>query len=268
MRTPTTLAGSVMSLALLLLLIPAGCTTSGTARDDSDTLTQVSTIDALLKGVYDGVTTFETLKTHGDFGIGTFAALDGEMLAFDGRFFQVTADGVARQVSDDVETPFAAVTFFGRDSQYALPEGRDLAGVQAFLDSRFDTLNTFYAIRIDGAFASVVTRSVPAQQKPYPPLTEVTAKQSVFEFAEVTGTVVGFRCPPFVAGVNVPGYHLHFLTEDESAGGHVLALTVSRADASVDVTRDFLMLLPDSNSDFYDLDLTPDNEEALEQAEK
>jgi len=265
---PTAIACVVMSLALLFLLAPAGCATDGTVRDDSDTLTQVSTIDALLQGVYDGVTTFETLRTHGDFGIGTFASLDGEMLAFDGRFFRVSADGVARQVSDDAQTPFAAVTFFDRDLQYTLPEGLDLAGVQSFLDSRFDTLNTFYAIRIDGAFATMVTRSVPAQQKPYPPLTEVTAKQSIFDFKDVTGTVVGFRCPAYVVGVNVPGYHLHFLTEDGSSGGHVLSLTVSKADASVDVTRDFLMLLPDADSDFYDIDLTPDNEEALEQAEK
>lgn len=268
MRMPSSLAGGVMSLALLLLLTPAGCTAGGAARDDSDTLTQVSTIDALLEGVYDGVTSFETLRAHGDFGIGTFAALDGEMLAFDGRFFQVTADGVARQVSDDAQTPFAAVTFFDRDLEYTLPEGLDLPGVQSFLDSRFDTLNTFYGIRIDGTFATMVTRSVPAQQKPYPPLTEVTAKQNVFDFEDVSGTVVGFRCPTFVSGVNVPGYHLHFLTEDGKAGGHVLALTVSKADASVDVTRDFLMLLPDPDSDFYDIDLTPDNEEALDQAEK
>jgi len=257
-----------MSLALWFLLGPTGCATYGTARDDSDTLTQVSTIDALLQGVYDGVTTVAQLKAHGDFGIGTFAALDGEMLGFDGRFFQVTADGVASEVSEDAQTPFAAVTFFDGDLQYTLPEGLDLGGVQSFLDSRFDTLNTFYAIRIDGAFATMVTRSVPAQRKPYPPLTEVTAKQSVFNFTEVSGTIVGFRCPAYVAGVNVPGYHLHFLSEDGRAGGHVLSLTVSKASASVDITRDFLMLLPDADSDFYNIDLTPDNEEALEQAEK
>jgi acetolactate decarboxylase len=265
---PTGIACGVMSLALLFLLTPAACTAGWSARDDSDTLTQVSTIDALLQGVYDGVMTFETLRTHGDFGIGTLAALDGEMLAFDGRFFQVSADGVARQVSDDAQTPFAAVTFFNRDLEYTLPEGLDLAGVESFLDSRLDTLNTFYGIRIDGAFASMVTRSVPAQKKPYPPLTEVTAKQNIFDFTDVSGTVVGFRCPAYVAGVNVPGYHLHFLTEDGRAGGHVLSLTISKADASVDVTRDFLMLLPDADSDFYDIDLTPDNEDALEQAEK
>lgn len=268
MKKPAALLVRVIALAVLPLMALTGCAVGAPAPNEPETLTQVSTIDALLEGVYDGVMTFETLRTYGDFRIGTFAALDGEMLAFDGRFFQVTVDGAVHEVSDDMETPFAAVTFFEADLRYAVPEGLDLPGVEAFLDSRLETLNTFYAIRIDGTFAHVKTRSVPAQQRPYPPLTEVTARQSVFEFENIAGTVVGFRCPPFVGGVNVPGYHLHFITVDESAGGHVLELTVSRADVSVDVTRDFLMILPGPDSDFYEVDLTADKQETLAQAEK
>lgn len=37
-----------------------------------NTLTQVSTIDAILNGLYDGVITYGELKGYGDFGIGTF----------------------------------------------------------------------------------------------------------------------------------------------------------------------------------------------------
>ncbi len=246
----------------------SGCAGEAAAPVGKETLTQVSTVDALLEGVYDGVMTYGTLGEYGDFGIGTFATLDGEMLAFDGNFYQVRSDGVAYPVADDMETPFAAVTFFNEDFQYAVPQGLDMPGFTAFLDDRLDTVNTFYAIRIDGTFSHVKTRSVPAQQKPYLPLAEIAATQPVFEFQDVTGTLVGFRCPEFVGGVNVPGYHLHFLTDDKSAGGHVLEFTVAQADVSVDVTRDFLMILPDSGSDFYSIDLTPDNGDALEQVEK
>jgi len=265
---PATLATRVIALSLVLLVVPAGCATGAPGPDQSETLTQVSTIDALLEGVYDGVMTFETLKTYGDFGIGTFAALDGEMLAFDGRFYQVNGEGVVRRVSDDMETPFAAVTFFEEDFQYAVPAGLDLPGFEVFLDSRLETVNTFYAVRVDGTFAYVKTRSVAAQQKPYPQLAEVTANQTVFEFGETVGTVVGFRCPSFVGGVNVPGYHLHFISEDESLGGHLLAFTVSDATVTVDITRDFSMILPEHDSDFYGVDLTPDKQETLEQVEK
>jgi acetolactate decarboxylase len=54
---------------------------------------QVSTIDALLQGSYDGVMRYDDVKRQGDFGIATFDGLDGEMVAVDGEFFQVMADG-------------------------------------------------------------------------------------------------------------------------------------------------------------------------------
>lgn len=47
---------------------------------------QLSTINALLEGVFDGNMSYGQLKQHGDFGIGTFNGLDGEMIAFDAAF--------------------------------------------------------------------------------------------------------------------------------------------------------------------------------------
>nr|MBS9408302.1 acetolactate decarboxylase [Streptococcus oralis] len=45
----------------------------------SNEVYQTSTMLALLDGIYDGVISFEELKERGDFGIGTFDQLDGEM---------------------------------------------------------------------------------------------------------------------------------------------------------------------------------------------
>lgn len=265
-------AGIVVSLLSLLALSIAGCSSDdGYARNPvagDETLTQISTIDAILGGVYDGFISYGDLKGYGDFGIGTFDGLDGEMLAFDGDYYQVKADGIAYPVADALETPFASVTFFDVDIEGEIPAGADYAGLQEYLDSILPTENTFYAVRVDGTFSYMKTRSVPAQEKPYPPLTEVTKDQPVFEFENITGTMVGFRCPPYAAGVNVPGYHLHFLTDDKDAGGHVLEFTVRKAVVSVDNTRDFLMILPEGDSDFYSVDLTPDKQEELEEAEK
>jgi acetolactate decarboxylase len=265
-------------VAVIVLFLPlfslAGCSQNASTPTYADnpiasreTLTQVSTIDAVLNGVYDGVMTYRDLKGYGDFGIGTFAALDGEMIAFDGNFYQIKADGKAYPVTDTMQTPFASVTFFDADNTGDLPSGLDYTGLQDFLDKILPTENTFYAIRIDGTFSYMKTRSVPAQEKPYPPLVEVTKNQPVFEFTDVTGTIVGFRCPPFVTGVNVAGYHLHFLTADKDAGGHILELRVQQATFSIDQTRLFTMILPDKESDFYKIDLTPDNQAELEQAE-
>jgi acetolactate decarboxylase len=69
-------------------------------------------------------------------------------------------------------------------------------------------------------------------------------------------------------GVNVPGYHLHFLNTDKSAGGHVLDFIVKNGTVSIDYTSEFKMILPDQDSDFYQLDLSPDLSGELEGAEK
>jgi acetolactate decarboxylase len=262
-------------LVCLLFAAAIGCSTDSSFSQYADnpvaqreTLVQISTIDTILNGVYDGVMTYGALKEYGDFGTGTFEGLDGEMVGFDGEFYQVKADGVAYPVSDSLETPFACVTFFDVDHEEQLPRGMDYEQLEKFLDGILPTSNIFYAIKIEGTFSYMKTRSVPGQQKPYPPLVEVTKNQPVFEFSDVGGTIVGFRCPAYAAGVNMVGYHLHFLTKDKDAGGHVLEFTVEEAIAYVDYTSEFLMILPGEDSDFYHIDLTPDKQEELEQAEK
>jgi len=125
-----------------------------------ETLVQISTIDAILGGVYDGVMDFRTLKEYGDFGIGTFDSLDREMVGFNGNFYQVKADGIAYPVSDSMETPFASVTFFNADYEEKLPEGTNYEQLQAILDGALPTSNIFYAIKIEGSFNYMKTRSV------------------------------------------------------------------------------------------------------------
>ena len=262
--------GTALLLLYLLLTPVSGCPSPYPANPvaQRETLVQISTIDALLNGVYDGVMSFETLKEYGDFGIGTFEGFDGEMVEFDGDFYQVKADGKAYPVKDTMETPFAAVTFFDADLKQSIPEGMNYAQLGEFLDGILPTSNIFYAIRMEGTFSYMKTRSVPGQEKPYPPLAEVTKNQPTFEFNNIGGTIVGFRCPAYVSGVNVPGYHLHFLTKNRDAGGHVLEFEVEEAEASVDYTSEFLMILPGEESDFYKLDLTADRQGELEEVEK
>jgi acetolactate decarboxylase len=268
-------AGIILAALLLLLAISAGCAGNIERSEYADnpvagreTLVQVSTIDALMMGSYDGVMSLGTLGKYGDFGIGTFASLDGEMIETDGVFYQVKADGKAYQMSGSVKTPFACVTFFDTDREERLPQGLDYPQLEQYLDEKLPTVNIFYAIKIEGTFSYVKTRSVPPQVKPYPPLAEVTRNQPVFEFHNVEGTIIGFRCPPYVAGVNVPGYHLHFLTRNRDAGGHVLELTVRDATAFVDDTSAFMMLLPGQDSDFYKLDLTRSQQDEVGKVEK
>jgi acetolactate decarboxylase len=250
---------------LLLIAVLAGLPSAECA--DDDILFQVSTIDALMQGVFDGFYSFDDLKTHGDFGIGTFDSLEGEMIALDGNYYQIKSDGVAYPVTGNMTAPFATVTSFDVDQTIAIQNASNFTELSSQLDRELPSRNVFYAIRIEGTFPYVKTRSIPEQVKPYPRLADAAKTQSVFEMHNVTGTVVGVWAPDFVKSLNVPGYHLHFITEDRKSGGHILDIAVDEAEAWVDVTGGFAMELP-TTGDFYGVDLTQDLQEELEKVEK
>ncbi len=260
MNRTYTIIGALLSIMALALLPGAMCA-------DDDVLFQVSTIDALLQGVFDGFYSFDDLESHGDFGIGTFDSLDGEMVAVDGDYYQVKADGVAYPVQGNMTTPFSTVTYFKADQTIAVQNASNYTILSSQISEKLPSINMFYALRIDGTFPYVKTRSVPAQKKPYPRLADATKNQSVFEFTNVTGTIVGLWAPEFSKGLNVAGYHLHFITADRKAGGHILDLKVDKADVKVDITPGFAMQLP-TTGDFYNVDLTQDLQSELETVEK
>ena len=213
--------------------------------------------------------TFGELKRHGTFGLGTFDALDGEMIGLEGGFYQIKTDGVAYPVPDSMTTPFAVVTVFDADKTLPSKDGMDYEGLKSYLDKAISDKSIFYAVKIEGTFKYLKTRSVPRQQEPYPPLVEVVKEQTIFEFHDVEGTIVGFRCPDSVkGGVNVPGYHLHFITEDRKAGGHLLACQLQDVTIALDYTSEFYMVLPQHESAQQKSDLSKDRSEELEKVEQ
>ncbi len=233
--------------------------------DDQDVLFQVSTINALLEGVYDGEFSFRELKTFGDLGLGTFNSLDGEMIMIDGEIYQVKSDGKVYVISDSVKTPFSAVTFFEEDTSVVINSTMDYKSLEEFLDNTIPTKNLIYAIKIEGFFKYVRTRSVPKQEKPYPPLIEVAKTQPEFEFNNVKGALVGFRLPDYINGINVPKYHLHFITENKKGGGHLLELETGEIRVGIDFTDRISVILPRTRA-FYDADLN--KEKDLEKVER
>lgn len=251
------------ALVLLLSVWPVACLAGGNA----DGVYQVSVIDALLAGAYDGTVSMEQLTRRGDFGLGTFNGLDGEMIVLDGQVWRVAVDGTPRKVPGQDMTPFASVVRFEPDMQLSAGPCAGLDALNGQLDRSLPTANLFYAARLNARFSFVRTRSVPAQTKPYPPLAEVVRHQAVFELEEVEGTLVGLRCPPFAKGVNVPGWHWHFLSADRRSGGHVLDLAFGGGELSVDVLRGLRLELPDQPG-FAGADLATDRAEELERVEQ
>lgn len=254
------------SLLILGLLVFLSIQIYG-AEPDRDALYQVSTLYALMEGVYDGSATLAELGNHGDFGLGTYEGLDGEMIELDHHFYQVKADGVVYSPSDDTKSPFAAVTYFEPDHQFAVKQPLDMKGLQSAIESMLPTKNIIYAVRIDGEFSYIKTRSVPKQNKPYPRLSEVTKTQPTFEFKQVKGTIIGYWLPDYMKGVNMPGFHLHFISDDRKAGGHLLDCVIDSGKIQLDDTFRLNLVLP-TDSDFYRKDLTADNSHELEKIEK
>ena len=234
---------------------------------DRDTLTQVSTIEVLLAGSYFHWTNIGEIPRYGDFGLGTFTHLDGEMVQVGNTIYQVKADGSVHEPGGDLGTPFFATTFFDADHTLEIPGGVDFPGLQQQLKVGLPSPHYIYAVRIQGSFEYLKTRSVPAQEQPYPTLATVAATQPTFEFNDIEGTLVGFYFPQAFAGLNVPGFHFHFVTADRSGGGHVLELQASGLQAELDETARFELLLPEADA-FRDFSLNSVTEGSLEEAEQ
>ncbi|HEY6729426.1 MAG TPA: acetolactate decarboxylase [Solirubrobacterales bacterium] len=208
-------------------------------------LFQASTIAALLEGAYDGDLSFAELAEHGDLGLGTLNHLDGEMIAIDGEFFRADVEGRVTPIAPAERTPFAVVTRFEPTVEEQLPDGeRAHEELLAALDALVPAASSSLAIRLDGCFPLVRARSVPRQDPPYRPLTEVVADQHVFELTEIEGTMLGFRFPAYVEGIEVAGFHLHFISADRSRGGHVLSSRTGELRVRIDPSDDLRIELP------------------------
>ncbi|HKM99389.1 MAG TPA: acetolactate decarboxylase [Candidatus Binataceae bacterium] len=229
------------------------------------TLFQVSTSTALVEGIYQGAVNIAQLRQHGDFGLGTFEGLDGEMVALDGHFFHVRSDGKVREAADSDLSPFAVVTRFQAEKTIEIPICPDFNFLTAQLDKLRTSSNVFYAIRVDGAFDFVHTRAM-CKSEEGTPLVVAAAHQPEFRMREVRGTMVGFWSPEYTKTIEVPGYHLHFITDDRASGGHVLELSGSNLSARIQQVNDLQIALPE-NEEFLRADLTRDPAKDLDSAE-
>ena len=225
-----------------------------------------SPINALLEGFYRDDITIATLHDKGDFGIGTFNNLDGELIALDGRYFQLDLDGNARAVGDDLKTPFSTVCKFQPTLAEEIAGPLSWEAFSAQLKTILPSDNMFTALHMRGRFRSVLTRSVPRTEN-YRPLSEATEHQKLRRFENVEGHLVGFYTPGFVPSVNVPGFHFHFIDKDFTAGGHLLNCEPEHLDVRLQVFFSMELTLP-KTLDYLTASFTRDAKKDLEKAEK
>ncbi|MDQ5986221.1 MAG: Alpha-acetolactate decarboxylase [Syntrophus sp. SKADARSKE-3] len=177
-------------------------------------------VNAMLKGYYEENTTLTSLKNHGNFGLGTFNNLDGEMVMLDNIIYQLHADGKTHPVADDIQTPFACVTHYNPSVVEEIEGNLDYKAFNDILNRMLPSDNMFYAIRVEGFFKQVKVWSV-ARQNNYQPLVEDEKNRPTFEYENIYGVLAGFYTPKFIRALNFPGFHMHFLTADRKHVGHL-----------------------------------------------
>ena len=241
MNTPRPLRSGTSVLPALTLaaaLLSAGCrTTYTTLVQDRDTVYQLAPFLYILSGNYDGALTVAQFKAAGNLGIGTFEGLDGEAVMLDGVVYQVKGDGSVSCPEDTRHMPFGACTLFDNDLQRTMKHIASFDIFSKTLEDSFANKHIFCALRAEGLFRTIRVRSCDKQAKPYRPLAEVTKQQHEYTYESIRGTLVGFWSPPFVPGaIGVPGFHLHFLSDDHTKGGHVLDFQSDALAISLDPT--------------------------------
>jgi acetolactate decarboxylase len=229
------------------------------------TLFQVSTSGALVAGVDDREVSVKVLLEHGDFGLGTFADLDGEMAVIDGRAYQIQGTGRVSEASPDAGAPFAVVTRFEPNIDVSIGPVGSFKDLEASCNAFRRSGNIFYALRLDGRFKKVRARAV-NPSKAGTALVDAAKAQTEFSFADLEGTLIGLWSPGFSSAFSIPGYHFHFLSVDRRHGGHLLDLAADTLRLRVEALTDFHLVLPETEA-FLTADLSKDTTAQLAYAE-
>lgn len=220
-------------------------------NNGDDSMYQVSLMQAFMHGEYDGVITVGDLKKHGDIGLGTFEGVNGEMIILDGVVYQAAADGSINVMNDNEKIPFATITKFDEDGKIDNINAGNFNDLTSQLNKEIEKYgtNNMYVIKIKGDFSNITVRSVEKQEKPYKEFTDVAAvDQKVFNHTDQTGTLVAVYFPEYMNELNMHGWHLHFLSDDKTKGGHVLGFNGLKGSGQIDEIHEFNMILPTDDS--------------------
>ncbi|RUR12597.1 acetolactate decarboxylase [Legionella sp. km772] len=229
------------------------------------TIFQISTSTALVEGVYQGCVSIAEIKQHGNFGLGTFDSLDGEGIMLQGEVWQAKGDGSLAKVADSTLAPFWVMTNFKPDRCESLNKVSCWENLCAQIDRHRNSENLFFSIHLSGVFHSIDYR-VACKTSPGTDLVTATEQQALFHLEDCAGDLIGFWSPHYAKTLNVPGYHLHFLSKDKQHAGHVLDLKADKLDLELSEQNHLKVALPESNA-FLQADLSADPAAALAKAE-
>ena len=238
------------------------------------TMYQVSTLQALALGYSRSVITVEELLKHGDTGLGTFEDVNGEMILIDGRCFRATNDGSVTEAEMTRGVPFASVSYIKDERKFDISGITNIAKLKDALNLKIEEdfgLNSMHLCRIDGEFNCVKARSETGRHSHHISLKEVLdGNQKDFVFDNIKGSLVCVYHPDYMDGINAPGWHFHFVSEDRTKGGHVFEIDLKKASVSLCKITGIQIQLPKEPAfDTYSLKQASANEiKQVEQGSK
>ncbi|MBR1842398.1 MAG: acetolactate decarboxylase [Oscillospiraceae bacterium] len=209
---------------------------------------QISTLQALALGYSRAVVTAGELLREGNAGLGTFEDVNGEMIVLDGHCYRADEDGAVTEVAPDTGVPFAAVARLTGEQRFSLGAMTSLSAIREELTRKIEErfgLNSMHVVRIDGVFDKIDARSEAPYRSHHVSLKDILGKnQKAFIFENIRGSLVGVYFPDYMDGINMPGWHLHFLSEDRTKGGHVFDVSLREGAALVDKITNIEIDLP------------------------
>lgn len=230
-----------------IVILAAALLLTGCNSNEQDMIFHYSVLKALDNGVLEGNMKVGELKEHGDMGMGTFNKMNGEMIILDHIVYRISADGKVVQPDDETMIPYSIITFYHQDDTLFMKGEINYQSLKAFVDRRIPSRNFFYAFRINGDFDYVRCGGAATQEKPYnKSLVQILADRPVYERKDVRGTLVGFWCPEYVGDINTAGFHLHFLSDDHTIGGHLMEFSARSLYIGYDTKAAYKILLPDT----------------------
>lgn len=226
---------------------------------------QVSTLQALAMGYTRTVITVKELLEYGDTGLGTYEDVNGEMILVDGHPYRADETGAIEEVSMDAGVPFCAVSFLEGKRKFSLSNIDGIDALKTELDVKIEEdfgLNSMHMVRIDGSFSKISARSEAPYHSQHVTLKEMLSKtQREFFFSDIKGTLVCVYFPDYMDGINAPGWHLHFVSEDRRYGGHVFEMSLDEGTVLLDkITQIEIKLPKDAAFDTYSLKDASQNE--------
>lgn len=224
----------------------------------SNKIYQVSTLQALALGYTKSVITAQELLQNGDIGLGTFEAVDGEMIILDGVCYQAKQDGGVVRSEDSAGVPFAVAGSVNDGKRVKMEDMKDIEAIKSELTLMIDldfSLNSIHIARIDGFFDTIHARAGAPYRSQHVSLKNILSKtQKDFCFEKLYGTLVCVYFPDYMDGINAAGWHLHFISEDRKLGGHVFKAALSSGECVLQKIDKIEIQLPnDAAFDTYSL---------------